>query len=106
MTTQTIAEMTTAQLQAELNLRFAKEAEARQKIQYERERAIKEAAEVGKKEALIRVEEIKQEMDKLAAEMEQLASKHLLYIDWDIADGSITFSRWGVEGTGWDSSNC
>lgn len=106
MTTQTIAEMTTAQIQVELNRRLTEERAATLKIQQEKELALKEAAEVGKKEALIRVAEIKKEMDALVAEMDQLARKHLLYVEWDIAEGAIEFSRWGMSGTGWDSSSC
>lgn len=106
MTTQTITEMTTEQIQIELNRRKAIELAEAQKRAQERHRLAEEAAEVGKREALVRVEEIKREMDKLVVEMDLLARKHFLYVEWEIAEGAIEFSRYGMTGTGWDSSSC
>ncbi len=98
--------LTTAELQAEVQRRAKEEQVKRYKDALEEERIKRELAEVGKREALVEVEELKVQIGQAFNRIEELAKKHLLYVDIRFGDGEINISQWGRDVAGWDSSSC
>ncbi len=98
--------LTTQQLQSELNRRADEARQQALKEQKEKNRIARELAEVGKKEALAEVAELKDTIAKSAARIEELAKKHMLYVEMPWGQGTLEISQWGLDASGWDSSSC
>jgi tRNA G46 methylase TrmB len=98
--------LTTAELQAEVQRRVKEEQVQRYKEQLEKERIKRELAEVGKKEALVEIEELKVQIHKAFDRIEELAKKHMIYVDIRFGHGELNISEWGRDVEGWDSSSC
>lgn len=79
--------------------------ELQKKRQTEEERLQAEAA-VGKEEAVSKCAYLVESIQESLDEIERLSRKHLLYITLSLGDASMSFTRWGRDYDGWDSSSC
>ncbi len=62
-------------------------------------------AEVAKKEALVEIEELKVQIGQAFNRIEELARKHMLYVDTNFGRGELSISQWDRNVYGWTSSS-
>lgn len=70
-------------------------------------RALEEAnAAIGREDALKECEQLIKEVEAGVQRIEELSRKHFLNLTVDFGSYGLNFSRWGIDGDGWESSSC